>query len=1198
MAQSTRKIIPINSISDLKTCIIYMKGGSFSSFPWGVMSILVSNLDSLFKSSSRFYSLYHPSESVYKFYQFVAMEKAVRQSESLVLVFGCDTELMATLNEYRVNLPSIAKYILPFRTLDCWGKEKFSHNPEIINERLEALVSWNSSCSNQAIWFVSLASLIQTTLTDHSIQSGSCVVNVNDDLEIDKLIDLLRTLGFREVDEVREAMTFVVRGGVLDVFPRNHSLPIRIEFMGPYVESIRSFEVDTQISIKNLDQIVVFGGGEFEMSWSSKDRAQKIYECLLTVNTKREKINGILDAVRSGYYFNGIEMFGPVLREVSETLLGKTKDLPVVFCGNVKDMISSVFQFKKDMQERFFKDVKGGLPTIDPLLHFDWKPYEDLDYSEIHSLTEDNDITISLDLLVFNKDLVDLIPSKRLDAWVDKVKSILHQNREVVIIVSEGRLGNIQTNLTQLFSTDVRLEEGISQVLSQQGIGLRLVPGKIKESIERLEGNQVLIDADVFFPRVDHGSQLKTKKKIQELISSLKELRQNEYIIHVDHGVGRYLGLEKIRVGGYTNDFIVLMFAGSDKLYLPVDKIQLLQKYVGRPQSGITLDSLRGESWTKKKQKARKSVEDLAEKLIKFHADRKTSKGIAFSAPGDLYYSFEQSFDFKETPDQLKAIEEVNHDMSSSIPMDRLICGDVGFGKTEVALRAAMRAVVDGYQVLILVPTTVLCHQHFMNFLSRFRDFGVEVEEVNRFTGVRKNKLVLERFREGRTDILIGTHRALSSDVIPKKLGLLVIDEEQKFGVKHKEMLSHLSKGCDVLSMSATPIPRTLHMAVSGMKDVSLIMTPPRRRLPVKTYTLDYRDDFIKDAIESEIDRGGQVFFVHNRVEDIEAIAQKIRDIVPLLKVGVGHGQLPAHTLEKTIIAFLEGDYSVLVCTTIIESGVDMPNVNTLIVNNADKFGLSQLYQIRGRVGRSDIQSYCYLQIDSERISDEGKRRIDLLSRFQDLGSGFQIASYDLEMRGAGNILSREQSGHIEGVGFELYTQMLDQAISAYKGENSDLFLREVEIKIPVNAAIPEGYIGGEGQRLQTYRRLFAAKSLQDICQLEVEIADRFGCLPVEVDGVFHVARLKCVLRQVGAISIQIGAGRLVEIVVDAGVAPLKKLKGYSSGNEFFQVVGRDRIFIDIKVPHSQNESLSSDILKDITQSIQEILVIGGIYDG
>ena len=1174
-----------------------MKGGSFSSFPWGGMSILVSNLGSLFKSSSRFYSLYHPIESVYKLYQFVAVEKAVRQSESLVLVFGSDAELMETLSEYKTYLPSIAEYILPFRTLDFWGKEKFGHNSEVVNERLEALVSWNSSPSGQAIWFVSLSSLIQSTLTDPSIQAGACYVNVNDELEIDKLIDLLKALGFREVDEVREVMTFVVRGGVLDVFPRNYSLPIRIEFMGPYVESIRAFEITTQTSLKNLEQIVVFGGGEFEMSWSPKERAQKIYECLLGVNTKRDKINGILDAVRSGHHFNGIEMFGPVLRESSETLMDKLESVPIVFCGNVKDVFNSVVQFREDIQERFFKDLKGGLPTIDPSLHFDWKPFEDLDYSEIALLTEDRDTTISLDLLVFKKSMTDLVPSKKFDAWTEKINSILDQNRDVVITVSEDRLENIRTTLSQMLSKEVGLGEGINQVLSQQGFGLRLVSGKIQDAIERLEGNQILIDADVLFPRVDREVQGKTKKKIQELISSLKELRQNEYIIHVDHGVGRYLGLEKIEVGGHTNDFIVLMFSGSDKLYLPVDKIQVLQKYVGRPQGSLTLDSLRGESWGKRKKKARKSIEDLAEKLIKFHADRKTSKGIAFSVPGELYYSFERSFEFKETPDQLKAIEEVSNDMSSSTPMDRLICGDVGFGKTEVALRAAMRAVVDGYQVLILVPTTVLCHQHFMNFLSRFRDFGVEVEEVNRFTGVKKNKVVLGRFREGKTDILIGTHRALSSDVIPYRLGLLVIDEEQKFGVKHKEMLSHLSKGCDVLSMSATPIPRTLHMAVSGMKDVSLIMTPPRRRLPVRTYTFDYRDDFIKDAIQAEISRGGQVFFVHNRVEDIENIAQEIREIVPSLKVGVGHGQLPSHTLEKTIIAFLEGRYSVLVCTTIIESGVDMPNVNTLIVNNADKFGLSQLYQIRGRVGRSDRQSYCYLQIDSRKISDEGKRRIDLLSRYQDLGSGFQIASYDLEMRGAGNILSQEQSGHIEGVGFELYTQMLDQAISAHKGEKPHLFLREVEIKLPISAAIPEKYIGGEGQRLQIYRRLFAAKYLGDISDIEVEIADRFGSLPPEVNGVFHVARLKCVLRLIGAISIQIGAGRLIEIVADEGVAPLQKLRDYSSGEAFFQVVGRDRIFVDIKVPHSQNESLSFDILKDITQSIQGMLVIGGIYE-
>jgi transcription-repair coupling factor (superfamily II helicase) len=545
--------------------------------------------------------------------------------------------------------------------------------------------------------------------------------------------------------------------------------------------------------------------------------------------------------------------------------------------------------------------------------------------------------------------------------------------------------------------------------------------------------------------------------------------------------------------------------------------LQLLQRYTtgaGDEQRTAPLDKLKGQGWNKRKSQARKSVRDMADQLLRIQAQRELASGLPLSSKNDRYIRFESEFSYVETDDQMRAIADVNADMEKIQPMDRLVCGDVGFGKTEVALRAAFRAVESGYQVLVLVPTTVLCYQHHRSFTERMHAYGIRVAQLNRFVKSKDAALTLSQLETGQVDIVVGTHRLLSKDIKPKKLGLMIVDEEQRFGVGHKEALKSIRAGCHVLTLTATPIPRTLHMAMLGLRDISIIATPPPNRLSVKTYISKWDDTLVREAIEAELNRGGQVFFLHNRVEDIVAIRQKIKDLVPAANVRFAHGQMSEDKLEQVILDFIERKFNVMVCTTIIESGIDMPNVNTLIVNNAQQFGLAQLYQIRGRVGRSSRQAYAYFMVPpEERLSDESRKRLEVLSVYQQLGSGFQVARHDLEIRGAGNLLGAEQSGRIDEVGLELYTEMLSQAIAEVRGQKVHEKV-DPEIKISFAASIPGTYMESEQHRLDIYKRIFTAETLSDVSNLRLEIKDRFGPLIDEVEMLCRVAELKVILKQ------------------------------------------------------------------------------------
>ena len=607
------------------------------------------------------------------------------------------------------------------------------------------------------------------------------------------------------------------------------------------------------------------------------------------------------------------------------------------------------------------------------------------------------------------------------------------------------------------------------------------------------------------------------KSKTSAFVSDFRDLTVNDYVVHVEHGIARYMGLREIEQDGVQVEFMILEFADAARLYVPLTRLDLIQKY--RSSEGgpaPILNKLGSQQWAKTKARVKKAMEDMTDELLKLYAQRKAARGHVFPADNEFQREFEDAFDFTETDDQLAAIRDIKADMESELPMDRLLCGDVGYGKTEVAMRAAFKAVQDGKQVAVLTPTTVLSFQHYETFKKRFRQFPVSIEMISRFRTPKEQKKILEEVEAGKVDILIGTHRLLSKDLKFQDIGLLIVDEEQRFGVKHKERLKQIRAQIDVLTMSATPIPRTLHMSLIGLRDMSVIETPPKDRMAIQTVVAKFDDKLVRSAVELELERGGQTYFVYNRVESIYEIASKIRELVPAARVIVGHGQMGEAELEKVILAFMNHEYDVLVATTIIENGIDIPLANTIIINRADRHGLSELYQLRGRVGRSNRRAYSYLLIPPEQqLTDIARRRLAALKEFSDLGAGFKIAALDLELRGAGNMLGGEQSGHIEAVGFEMYTGMLEEAVAKIKGEATAEQIT-TQLNLGISLRIDESYIAEENQRLRVYKRIAAAASEQAVDDVRVELEDRYGEIPEGVKHLLEAAALRAECERIG----------------------------------------------------------------------------------
>jgi transcription-repair coupling factor (superfamily II helicase) len=1021
---------------------------------------------------------------------------------------------------------------IPFYGL--WGNDRFVNQNLTKRQRLYGL-SLLTDVHQPAIVVTTLQGLGQKTLASSAFQEFSIRIGVHEEFSIDQLAESLEQIGYQRVSSVEEEGTYALRGGIFDVFPLNHLSPVRMEFVGDRVDSLRFFSVENQRSSSSLKNVVIAPAVEaFTPKEKRKDQAQKIFNSLLEMDIEQSDRDGMMNSFLQGYQFSGIDMFYPLLRESSVPSYSYLTSSDILFFPKpIESCLEAYKEFIEELDESLEKDLATKRPVISWHDHFcnleEIKEYVAsntavMEFGNPYTANKNTLIQITseaaLPVSTQNLSQVELF-----DLWVERITKLLEsEHARIVVLATHQEQAERIINLLKNRSLDPHFQAGVLPELLNDRLPERSLVvgiGSIASEVWLSADQLLIIPEHVFFGKQKRHHK-PASKKLQNYLSSFKELKVGGLVVHLLHGVGRYLGMNSLEVGGSITEFLILEYAGGDKVYLPVDKLNLLQRYSQGTDNHATaaLDKLKGQGWEKRQSRVKKAVRDMAEELLRVHAERKLAERPAYNPAGDDYYKFEGEFAFEETDDQMRAINDINVDLASSNPMDRLVCGDVGFGKTEVALRAAYRVVSEGHQVIVLVPTTVLCYQHFRTFSERLGKHGIRVAQVNRFVKNLDLKVAIDGLEKGQVDVLIGTHRLLSKDIKPKRLGLLIVDEEQRFGVSHKEKLKALRAGCDVLTLTATPIPRTLHMSMLGLRDISIITTPPVDRLAVKTYVAKFDEVLIRDAIRQEVKRGGQVFFVHNRVQDIVEVRNFIKSLVPEVDIRIAHGQMSEDKLEQVIIDFLEQKFSVLLCTTIIESGIDMPKVNTLIVNRADRFGLAQLYQIRGRVGRSSRQAYAYfLTHDAEKVTDEAKQRLEVLSTHQELGAGFQIASYDLEIRGAGNLLGGEQSGHVSEVGLEMYTEMLEQAINEIRGKPTKQKV-DTEIKIPISAYIPQAYIESENHRLYLYKSLFSADDAEDLYNLHNETRDRFGPIPPELGALFKVADLKRQLRDCGALSL------------------------------------------------------------------------------
>ncbi|MFL0506324.1 transcription-repair coupling factor [Ureibacillus sp. 179-F W5.1 NHS] len=940
---------------------------------------------------------------------------------------------------------------------------------------------------------------------------------IGKDIEIEEWLLHLVTMGYTRSQMVTTPGEFALRGGILDIYPPYAESPIRIELFDTEVDSIRTFSADDQRSIEKLDSVRILPASELLLTTSQRAELAERLENSLSKSLKKIKkqetqellyqnIQYDIEMLRQGNIPDHITKYGSLLYD-EQTFLGDyfAKDGIVLFdeLGRIQEVMDA---WEREEEEWFISLIEEGKIVHDVKSSFSFK--------EVHSMLDQQKIYFALFARTFSgitfKKTTNFSckPMQQFHGQISLLQNEIErwtQEKFTVLFVADGkeRIKKLQSMLE---------EYNIHSLLgAPTEPGIYLVDGVLTSGFELpLQRIAVVTDDELFKQQAKRKPRRPQKMSNAERIKSYTEIKPGDYVVHVHHGIGKYIGIETLEVNGTHKDYLNIRYRADDKLYVPVEQIDLIQKYVASEGKEPKLHKLGGAEWKKAKAKVSSAVKDIADDLIKLYAKREAEKGYAFSPDTDEQRAFEDAFPYEETEDQLRSILEVKRDMERERPMDRLVCGDVGYGKTEVAIRAAFKAVMDGKQVAFLVPTTILAQQHFETMQERFEDYGIHIGLLSRFRTKKQQTETLKGLKDGTVDIVIGTHRVLSKDVVFRDLGLLIVDEEQRFGVTHKEKIKQLKTNVDVLTLTATPIPRTLHMSMVGVRDLSVIETPPQNRFPVQTYVMEYSGALVREAIEREMARGGQTFYLYNRVEDMTRKVEEIQMLVPDARVGYAHGKMTESQLESIILNFLEGEYDVLVTTTIIETGVDMPNVNTLIVHDADRMGLSQLYQLRGRVGRSNRIAYAYFMYQRDKVlTDVAEQRLQAIKEFTELGSGFKIAMRDLSIRGAGNLLGSQQHGFIDSVGFDLYSQMLEEAIAerqtgVVKEERPD-----VEIILHVDAYIPDQYIPDGYQKIQMYKRIKSMEQIEDYTEIMDEMLDRFGDLPVETEKLLRIARMK-----------------------------------------------------------------------------------------
>ena len=955
------------------------------------------------------------------------------------------------------------------------------------------------------------------------VENSFLYLAAGEEYPLEKLLEKLITWGYERVSMVSSQGEISRRGDILDVYAPGYVHPVRIEFFGDFIENIRLFEPISQRSKQELQETLILPVAPDLMEEAYKQEAKKKIEKLWVTGeiSKEQKFTFFSTLEENNYSFlPGLYYEKPATLE--HFLTEKTYFLLVDGAN-----------FRSRLDEAYWSWQEWADTVELPLREIVHTP------AHVHTVWEKRPRVFFDSLVMGQKTEQGYIelPEKKVTSFFDLFWKPEHKARPWSALLQALKEWKETYNQVILSFHNQKSRQKFLQLIAEEKIfpvtnytpqkkGLFALISNLSQGMV-LEWNHILILAeDVLQP--DKGQRPKRRSVDFKGLTSFEEIAENDLLVHRDYGLARFGGLKRIKVGSVANDYLLLLYAGGDKLYLPVDRLNLVQKYKGPEGISPGLDKLGGSGWQKTKDRVRKAIAKIARDLVNMYAYRKVAKGFSYGTPSELYFEFEASFGFDETPDQEKAIKEVLADMERPEPMDRLVCGDVGFGKTEVAMRAAFRAVIDGKQVALLCPTTVLAEQHYQNFRQRMEDFGVKVAMLSRFVPKARQNLIVQAAKRGEIDILIGTHRLLSGDVYLPKLSLLILDEEQRFGVKHKEKLKKLRQNIDVLTLTATPIPRTLQLSLSGIRTLSVIETPPAERKPVQTAIIERDPKFLKEVLLRELERGGQVFWVYNRVQGLDQVVNYVSQLAPEARVAKAHGQMPEKDLEETMHRFWHQEIDILVCTSIIESGLDFPKANTLIVDQAQLFGLGQLYQLRGRVGRSGEQAYAYFIVPAlDRLSEQARKRMQIILEMDYLGAGFQIAMQDLRLRGAGNILGEAQSGHIGKVGLDLFLEMLDEEVRKLKGESRS---REVEpeLNIGFTAHIPEEYIIDTSERLKYYKMLSSCTTEQDFDEIKAEIRDRFGKIPAELETFIQVLKVKQKLSLLGIVKAELFEQKMV----------------------------------------------------------------------
>lgn len=1027
-----------------------------------------------------------------------------------------------------------------FPPKEVFPGEVLAYSHDLEAQRMEVLV--RLAKGRRLLLVAPVEALAQKLPEPKSIHGAIFTLRVGESYPWIDLLARVQELGYARVETVEGPGQFTVRGGILDFFPLNQEKPLRLEFFGEELTSIRYFDAVTQRSQAGLDQAELVPARELFTSPEALaqavdgiEREWREFQPRLgkkEAGMLRERWGERLSRLQAGFPEDSLDDLLPYFHPGDYSLLEYFNHHPLLVWVDPARTENSLQQHLAHFHQMGAEMVSQGR-----ILPSQVKLY--LDHNELLARGSRGQVVYLTQLprrvagtqpRQMIKGGTRPVPPAygNLQLLTENIRHWLGQGYRVIYFGATGQRGR---SLKEFFAGEGVTASLFNDLEAAVPAGtLILAPGSLSQGCEFTADRLVIITDYETLGSRRRARQTTRTFKTRAALRSYHELEVGDYVVHAHHGIGRYVGLEKLEVDGVQKDYLLIQYAGEDKLYLPSEQVGLIQKYVGAEGHLPRLSRLGSQDWARVKIRVKESVRDLARELLELYAVRETAAGTGFGPDTPWQGEFEDAFPYEETPDQLRAIVEVKADMVKPKPMDRLLCGDVGYGKTEVAMRAAFKAVQEGRQVAVLVPTTVLAQQHYHTFRERFSPFAVHVEVLSRFRSAREQEEVLQGVATGKVDIIIGTHRLLSDDVVFHKLGLLIVDEEQKFGVVHKEKIKKWRANVDVLTLSATPIPRTLHMALMGVRDMSVIETPPENRYPVQTYVMEYSPQMVQEAVRRETARGGQVYFVHNRVMDIDQVAYQVQQLVPEARIGIAHGQLKEEALEQVMLDFVEGQYDVLVCSSIVENGLDIPNVNTLIVDEADNLGLAQLYQLRGRVGRSNRIAYAYFTYRRDKvISPLAEKRLSAIREFTALGSGVKIALRDLELRGAGNLLGAEQHGHMLAVGFDLYCQLLQEAVQELKGQ--PLPKEETEEIIPidvnVNAYVSNAYISSPGLKMEVYQRLVQAKSLEEVVDLEAELADRFGPPPLEVKNLLSVARIKALAREVAVAAVRHKAGEI-----------------------------------------------------------------------